>query len=154
MKQKRTKSQSIVDNFGLMWARNPKSLAALPERKAGGEGVYMLYDGSMPVYAGTGGFRRRIGYAEKTHKRAQAWTHFSWFAIKDRTKHYDLENFRPAKHDTGLTLQAPIRSAGLENFIFACAKWRAQGGDFRTFIDQFVACLPHPDILEGLSMTR
>lgn len=91
MKQKRAKSQSIVDNFGLMWARNPKNLAALPGRKAGGEGVYMLYDGSMPVYAGRGGFRRRIGYAGKTHKRAQAWTHFSWFAIKDRTKHHDLE---------------------------------------------------------------
>jgi hypothetical protein len=104
MKQKRTKSQSIVDNFGLMWARNPKNLAALPERKAGGEGVYMLHDGSMPVYAGRGGFRRRIGYAEKTHKRAQAWTHFSWF----RNKSSDQAS-RPGNADAeDTTAHAPV----------------------------------------------
>jgi hypothetical protein len=89
--RKRAKSQTIVDNFGLMWARNPKNLAKLPERTAGGEGVYILYDGSMPVYAGRGGFKRRIAFAGTTHKRAQAWTHFSWFAVKDRSKHHDLE---------------------------------------------------------------
>jgi hypothetical protein len=91
MKKKRMKNQAIVDDFGLMWARNEENLAELPERTEGGEGVYILYDGSMPVYAGKGGFKRRIRFAETTHKRAQAWTHFSWFAIRDRTKHHDLE---------------------------------------------------------------
>jgi hypothetical protein len=52
-----TKSTPIVEQFGLMWARNKKNLADLPKRREGGEGVYVLYDGSMPVYAGRGGFR-------------------------------------------------------------------------------------------------
>jgi hypothetical protein len=54
MATKRTKSTPIVEQFGLMWARNKKNLAKLPKRREGGEGVYVLYDGSMPVYAGRG----------------------------------------------------------------------------------------------------
>ena len=85
------KSTPIVEQFGLMWARNKKNPAILPKRREGGEGVYVLYDGSMPVYAGRGGFRNRINYATRSIKRAQMWDHFSWFSIKDRKKHHDLE---------------------------------------------------------------
>jgi hypothetical protein len=86
-----TKSTPIVQQFGLMWARNDKNLAALPPRRKGGQGVYILYDGSMPIYAGRGGFRNRINEARRSIKRAQMWDHFSWFSVKDRRKHHDLE---------------------------------------------------------------
>jgi hypothetical protein len=88
---KRTRSTPIVEQYGLMWARNEDNLAKLPKRKEGGEGVYMLYDGSMPIYAGRGGFRNRINYAARSIKRAQMWDHFSWFSVNDRKKHHDLE---------------------------------------------------------------
>jgi hypothetical protein len=88
---KKIHSTPIVDQYGLMWARNDANLAILPRRKEGGEGVYLLYDGSMPVYAGRGGFRNRINMARTSPKRAQMWDHFSWFSIKDRRNHHDLE---------------------------------------------------------------
>jgi hypothetical protein len=39
--------------YGEMWARNPANLAEIPgASEQGGKGVYVLYDGSMPVYVG------------------------------------------------------------------------------------------------------
>jgi hypothetical protein len=45
----------------------------------------------MPVYAGKGALRARIKQATTSPKKAQMWDHFSWFSIKDRRKHHDLE---------------------------------------------------------------
>jgi hypothetical protein len=86
---KKTHSTPIVERYGLMWARNDDNLAKL--RKQGGEGVYLLYDGSMPVYAGKGALRDRINAARTSPKRGQMWDHFSWFSIKDQRNRHDLE---------------------------------------------------------------
>ena len=53
--------------------------------------MYVLYDGSMPIYTGRGGFRNRINYAGRTIKRDEMWDHFTWFSVRDRKKHHDLE---------------------------------------------------------------
>jgi hypothetical protein len=86
---KKTQRTPIVERYGLMWARNKENLAEL--RKEGGEGVYLLYDGSMPVYAGRGSLRDRIKQATTSPKKAQMWDHFSWFSIKNRNSQHDLE---------------------------------------------------------------
>jgi len=44
----------IVDRCGTMWARNTNNIARIPGSGDGGQGVYILLDGSMPVYVGKG----------------------------------------------------------------------------------------------------
>jgi len=46
----------LVCEFGEMWARNLKNIKRIPGSKSpqGDQGVYILYDGSMPVYSGKG----------------------------------------------------------------------------------------------------
>jgi len=42
---------ALVGEYGEMWARNDTNIKLIPRRrrKKGGQGVYVLYDGSMPV---------------------------------------------------------------------------------------------------------
>ena len=47
----------IVRQYGTMWARNKENIASIPR---GRKGVYVLFDGSMPMYAGKGNIRSRI----------------------------------------------------------------------------------------------
>jgi hypothetical protein len=48
-----------MERFGEMWARNTKNIKDVPARRKGGQGVYILYDGSTPVYVGKGNMRAR-----------------------------------------------------------------------------------------------
>jgi hypothetical protein len=54
-------------------------------------GVYILYDGSMPVYIGRGRLISRIKRAKNSKTRGQCWDHFSWFAIPNRRFEADVE---------------------------------------------------------------
>jgi hypothetical protein len=49
----------LVKEYGEIWARNDINIKSIPGSKEGGQGVYVLYDGSMPVYIGKGNMRRR-----------------------------------------------------------------------------------------------
>lgn len=62
---------SLVSMRGEMWARNSKNIEAIPGSKSGGKGIYILYDGSMPVYVGKGNIRQRIREARKSRRRGQ-----------------------------------------------------------------------------------
>jgi hypothetical protein len=57
----------------------------------GGKGVYVLYDGSMPVYVGKGNMRFQIGRAKRSRRRGQMWDHFSWYALDDKKMMRDIE---------------------------------------------------------------
>jgi len=47
-----------VTKYGEMWARNLNNINLIPGTHAPhGQGVYILYDGSMPVYVGKGNMR-------------------------------------------------------------------------------------------------
>jgi hypothetical protein len=48
------KNMSVVKAYGKMWARNPDNIKAIPSGKGCCDGVYILFDGSMPVYVGKG----------------------------------------------------------------------------------------------------
>ena len=50
---------ALVKEYGEMWPRNDSNIQIVPGSADGGQGVYVLYDGSMPVYIGKGNIRRR-----------------------------------------------------------------------------------------------
>jgi hypothetical protein len=81
----------IVTMFGEMWARNLQNINRIPRSKQeGGKGVYVLYDGSMPVYVGKGNMRSRLDGARRSKTRGQLWDHFSWYSL-DPTATHDIE---------------------------------------------------------------
>jgi len=45
-------SMALIDRFGEMWARNAGNIEDVPGSSEGGQGVYILYDGSTPVCIG------------------------------------------------------------------------------------------------------
>jgi hypothetical protein len=81
----------LVCKFGEMWARNLPNINRIPGTKQGGQGVYILYDGSMPVYVGKGNMRSRIRGARRSKVRGQFWDHFSWYVLDDRKMIHDTE---------------------------------------------------------------
>ena len=77
---------------GEMWARNLSNINLIPSStKPGGRGVYILYDGSMPVYVGKGNLRSRIRKARLSKSRGELWEHFSWYALHPNVTH-DIES--------------------------------------------------------------
>jgi hypothetical protein len=81
----------IVRQYGTMWARNAENIDKIPSPKKGGRGVYVLFDGSMPMYAGKGNIRWRIKDACASKRRKELWDHFSWYTIKNRAMMHDIE---------------------------------------------------------------
>ena len=78
----------IVRQYGTMWARNEENIANIPR---GRKGVYVLFDGSMPMYAGKGNIRSRIKEACRSKRRKHLWDHFSWYSIKNPAMMHDIE---------------------------------------------------------------
>lgn len=72
---------ALIKAFGQMWARNPENIRLVAGQK--GEGVYVLYDGSMPVYVGMGNIPSRLTKARRSTRRGQMWDHFSWYIPSD-----------------------------------------------------------------------
>ena len=84
------KNRQLVSSYGTLWARNKDNIRRL--RKEGKlYGVYVLCDGSMPVYIGRGRLISRIARHQRSKSRGQFWDHFSWFAIPDRRLEADVE---------------------------------------------------------------
>ena len=81
----------IVRQYGTMWARNKENIAKIPKSKKGGRGVYVLFDGSMPMYAGKGNIKSRIKEACASKRRKELWDHFSWYTIKNAAMRHDIE---------------------------------------------------------------
>jgi hypothetical protein len=81
----------IVTQYGTMWARNTTNIRKIPGSSAGGFGVYILFDGSMPVYVGKGNIRHRVTDARRSKRRGQLWDRFSWYAVSDPRMMHDIE---------------------------------------------------------------
>jgi len=73
-----------------MWARNDTNIKLVRKR---GQGVYVLYYGSMPVYIGKGNIYARIVQASRSRRRGQFWDYFSWYVIPDTGLRHDVEAF-------------------------------------------------------------
>lgn len=81
----------IVAKYGTMWARNTKNIRRIPGPRSGGIGIYILFDGSMPVYVGKGNIRWRVTDARRSKRRGQLWDRFSWYALRDPKMMHDIE---------------------------------------------------------------
>jgi hypothetical protein len=82
----------IVTMCGEMWARNLQNINRVPRSKQkGGRGVYVLYDGSMPVYVGKGNIHSRLDGARRSKARGQLWDHFSWYSLTNSGVTHDIE---------------------------------------------------------------
>jgi hypothetical protein len=86
--RKRKEAMRIVTRYGTMWARNDTNIAKIPKNRCG---VYILFDGSMPMYVGKGDITGRIEKACRSKRRQQLWDHFSWYAIKNPRLMHDIE---------------------------------------------------------------
>jgi hypothetical protein len=82
---------ALMDQFGEMWARNAENIKDVPGSSKGGKGVYVLYDGSTPVYVGKGNIRQRLRGADASSRRGNSWDHFSWYVVKDKRLIHDVE---------------------------------------------------------------
>ena len=82
---------ALLKKYGEMWARNPESIGSIPGSRKGGYGVYVLYNGSMPVYIGMGKIHRRIIKARDSKRRGKMWDHFSWYIPSRPTLTRDIE---------------------------------------------------------------
>jgi hypothetical protein len=81
---------AIVRRYGRMWARNEENLHAL--RKLNHlEGVYVLHDGSMPIYVGRGGIWLRLSGHARSEGKGSYWNYFSWFEIRSKPDEKDAE---------------------------------------------------------------
>ncbi len=81
----------LLERFGEMWARNDKNIKSMPGSSEGGLGVYILCDGSTPVYIGKGKVRQRLRKADGSKRRGNSWDHFSWYVIKEKSLIHDVE---------------------------------------------------------------
>jgi len=86
--RRRAGIMQVVSAYGTMWARNTENIRHIP---SGTLGVYILYDGSMPIYAGKGNIRHRITDARRSKRRGQLWDRFSWYALKDQDMMHDID---------------------------------------------------------------
>ena len=82
------KSAAVIMDYGEMWARNAENIKDIPSSKAGGQGVYILYDGSMPVYVGKGKLHGRVSGHSRNKRKKEMWDHFSWYRTEPGFMHH------------------------------------------------------------------
>jgi len=71
----------VVKKHAERWARNRENLKAVKEK--GPRGVYILLDGSTPMYIGRGKIYSRVRKHFYSRSKSKYWDHFSWFEIRD-----------------------------------------------------------------------
>ena len=82
---------ALIKEYGEMWEKNEKNIEAVLGSTKGGLGIYILYDGSFPVYVGKGKIRRRLRKARNSKRRGQLWDHFTWYALGQPEDSHDIE---------------------------------------------------------------
>jgi hypothetical protein len=87
----KTESAALIGQYGEMWPRNTENINSVPSKKAGGQGVYILYDGSMTLYIGKGNIKSRLRAHRHSKRLGQMWDHFSWYVLKEPAHMHDME---------------------------------------------------------------
>lgn len=74
----------IVKSYssGGFWVRHQENFNKLQKLKP--YGVYILRDGSMPVYVGMGRIHKRVVRWHRSKTKKHSWDHFSWFEVQKR----------------------------------------------------------------------
>jgi hypothetical protein len=82
---------SLVREYGVFWARNPKNIAKLRTVSKTSTGVYILFSGSAPVYIGKGYIRKRVRKRDGRSSKGLCWDHLSWFTHNNSKVEHDME---------------------------------------------------------------
>jgi hypothetical protein len=90
----RDKSRNgIVKLYGKLWTRVPANLKKLRSKELKKlTGVYVLYNGTMPVYIGRGKICQQIQDHARNKKKSQFWEHFSWYEIDGEALGREIES--------------------------------------------------------------
>jgi hypothetical protein len=88
---KRPLQKLLLTQYGEMWPKNSANIKAVLGSKNGGKGIYILYDGSTPVYVGRGNIRSRVRTAKNSRRRGPRWDHFSFYFVSDSHHQQELE---------------------------------------------------------------
>src|SRR5580704_6922426 len=89
--RQKKEAMRIVARYGTMWARNETNITKALKSRKHIFGVYILFDGSMPMYVGKGEMSKRVRKAAESTRRGQRCDRFSWYAIKNPRLLHDIE---------------------------------------------------------------
>lgn len=85
--------KGIIGRYGKLWTRVPGNLKQLKcEELKDATGVYVLYNGTMPVYIGSGKFSDRISAHAGKGRKSPFWEHFSWYEINSEARYKEIES--------------------------------------------------------------
>lgn len=82
----------LVTKHGELWARNDENVARLVNDAGNPKGVYVLCDGSMPLYIGRGVIASRIKRHVGSKSKGQYWDHFSWYEVHNDGRCREIES--------------------------------------------------------------
>jgi hypothetical protein len=89
---KKQKRRKIVGLYGLHWPRNRTNLRQLKALLGKRTGLYVLANGSMPLYIGKGIVALRIeNHARPGKSKSAYWNYFSWFEVLKPADEGELE---------------------------------------------------------------
>jgi hypothetical protein len=83
---------SLVSKHGELWARNEENFGELRDAPGNPRGVYILCDGSMPLYVGRGKIASRIEKHSRSKSKGQYWDHFTWYEIQSEKDRRNIES--------------------------------------------------------------
>src|SRR6266436_4343521 len=84
--------RKVVGLYGLHWPRNLANLRRLKVLMGKRTGLYVLANGSMPLYIGKGRVAKRINTHARPGKTKSAyWNYFSWFEVLKPADEGELE---------------------------------------------------------------
>ncbi len=83
----------LVGRWGKLWTRVPANLKKLKSKETRDvTGVYILYNGTMPVYIGRGKVSAEIRKHNRNKRKSPFWEHFSWFEINGKGRDKEIES--------------------------------------------------------------
>ncbi len=83
----------VVGLYGLRWPRNKDNLLKLKKVMRKRTGLYVLANGSMPLYIGKGLVARRVwAHNRPGGSKSKYWNYFSWFEILKPASDGELES--------------------------------------------------------------
>jgi len=77
--------------YGTLWARNLDNIKELDRIRRRMNGVYVLCDGSMPVYIGRGRIATRVLDHKRSRTRGKYWDHFTWYMLRSESAAVEVE---------------------------------------------------------------
>jgi hypothetical protein len=84
--------KALIGRYGRLWTKVPANLRKLKSNELKDvTGIYVLYNGTMPVYVGQGKIARQVRVHNRHHRKSPLWEHFSWYEINGEGNEKEIE---------------------------------------------------------------